>query len=126
MAEHTPAYVREHGPLEVPLRVVKLDDALATLKQEPGWTRDNRLAHTLAKQGNLRVVLTVMRAGAELREHKAEGALTLQCVEGRLRLRIPRNHPIELVAGEFVALDAGVSHTVEAVTECAFLLTIAQ
>src|SRR5579884_2624399 len=120
MSERTPAYIREHGPMEQPLRVVKLDDAVATLKQEPAWQRDTRLARTLTKEGRLRLVLTIMRAGARLHEHKAEGALTLHCVEGSLLLRIPENHPIELAAGELIVLDAGISHGVEAVTECAF------
>jgi len=124
--EHVPAYVREHGPLQLPLRVIHLANEIGTLKQEAGSDRDKRLARTLAKEGQLRLVLTVMRAGDRLQEHQTEGALALQCIEGSLRLHTQISHPIDLRAGELVALDGGVTHSVEAVTECAFLLTVAQ
>lgn len=48
--EHASACVQEHGPQELPLRVVKLNE-LVTRKQEPAWARDHRLARTLVKQG---------------------------------------------------------------------------
>lgn len=124
--EHVPAYVRQHGPLQTPVRVVQLANELATLRLEPVWQRGERVARTIAKEGKLRLVLTLMPAGTRLHEHRAEGALTLQCLAGRLRLEIEATHPLELIEGELVALDGGVTHTAEAVTECAFLLTIAQ
>lgn len=121
--EHVPAYVREHGPLETPVRVLQLANELALLKQEPGWQRDNRLAKTLAKEGSLALVLSVMRAGAHAQEHQAAGPVTIQCLEGTLRLQ-REGHPIDLVAGDIVVLDAGVPHSHEALTDCAILLTV--
>ena len=64
-----------------------------------------------------------MRPNAVLDEHKAAGAATVPCVSGRLKLRA-LGREIELIAGETVVLDREVVHTVEAVTESAFLLTI--
>lgn len=125
MAEQVPTYVREHGSLETPLRVVRFANEIATLKNEPAWQNGERVARTLAKEGRLRVVLSLMRRGSRLHEHQTEGATTIQCVEGRMRLLSP-GREIELLAGELVALDGGVRHSVEAATECAFLVTIAQ
>ncbi len=121
--EHVPAYVREHGPLETPLRVLRLANEIALLKQEPGWEHDNRLAKTLAKEGPLAVVLSVMRARAHAQEHRAAGPVTIQCLEGTLRLQ-RAGQPIDLVAGDMVVLDAGVPHSHEAITDCAILLTL--
>lgn len=67
-----------------------------------------------------------MRAGARLAEHQTEGALTLQCLEGCVRLSTAGGRPIDQRAGELVALDAGIKHSVEAATECALLVTVAQ
>jgi quercetin dioxygenase-like cupin family protein len=121
--EHVPAYVREHGPLATPVRVLQLANEIAMLKREPGWEQDNRLAKTLTKEGSLAVVLSVMRAGAHAQEHRAAGPVTIQCLEGTLRLQ-RAGHPIDLVAGELVVLDAGVPHSHEALTDCAILLTL--
>jgi quercetin dioxygenase-like cupin family protein len=125
MAEHVPAYVREHGPLETALRVVGFANEIASLKDEPTWQRGERVARTLTKEGRLRIALVLMRQGSRLHEHKTEGATTIQCLEGRMRL-LSLGREIELLPGELVALDGGVPHSAEAVSECAFLVTIAQ
>jgi quercetin dioxygenase-like cupin family protein len=125
MDEHVPEYIREHGPLEVPLRVLRFQDQISTLKGEPAWEHGERAAKTLAKEGNLRVVLTLMRPKTALREHQTAGATTIQCLSGRLTVSA-LGREIELVEGEMVALDREVVHTVEAANEAAFLLTIAE
>ncbi len=122
--EHVPAYVREHGPLDLPVHALQLANEIAMLKREPGWEHSDRLARTLAKEGPLSVVLSLMRAGARAQEHRAAGPVTIQCVEGRLRLHTT-GQPLELVAGEIVVLNAGIPHSHEAVTNCAILLTLA-
>jgi quercetin dioxygenase-like cupin family protein len=124
--EHIPAYVQEHGPLEIPLRLVRFDECIAALRLDPGWQRGERVAHTLVKEGLRRAVLTLLPAGAQLQEHQAGGAATIQCLQGRLRVQTAVAPPMDLGAGELVALDAGVRHSAEAITECAFLVTLAQ
>ncbi|HZQ34757.1 MAG TPA: cupin domain-containing protein [Dehalococcoidia bacterium] len=125
MAEHVPEYIREHGPLQTDLRQVRLADELRTLHQEPAWQRGERAARTLVKQGDLRVVLTAMRSGTSLKEHSAEGALTIYCVDGRMQVSAA-GCTLDLQPGDLIALDGGVQHSVDATLDCAFLLTIAQ
>ena len=122
--EHVPAYVREHGPLEVSVRVLQVAKEIAMLKREPGWAHGDRLAKTLAKEGPLALVLSLMKAGAKAQQHRAAGPVTIQCLEGKLRLHTT-GQPLELVAGEIVVLDAGIPHSHEALTDCAILLTLA-
>ena len=124
MAERIPTYTREHGPLQVPLRVINLGGEITMLKREKAWEQGKRVANTLAKEGDLSLVLTLMRPSTVLDEHKTAGATTIQCLSGRLKLRA-LGREIELIAGEMIVLDRDVVHTVEAVTESAFLLTIA-
>ena len=128
MAEqHVPTYIREHGPLATTVRSVRLREALDAIEQEPAWRGGSaeRLAHTLSKDGRLRVVLTRLRAGARLHEHRADGPVVVQCVQGHLRFTA-EGEPIELAEGQIVMLGARVPHSVEALDECAFLLTLAQ
>lgn len=121
--DHVPAYVREHGPREVPVRVLRFANEIGMLKREPGWQRDTRLAKTLAKEGPLAVVLSLVRAGTTV--HQATGPVTLQCLEGTLRVHYA-GHPLELVAGEMIVLDTDIPHSHEAITDCAVLLTMWQ
>jgi quercetin dioxygenase-like cupin family protein len=120
---HEPAYTREHGPMEVPVRVIQFQDQIRGLRKEPAWEQGNRAARTLVKEGGLRAVLTLMRAGAALHEHRTEGPVTIQCLAGHMALHA-HGQDVELVPGEMAALDSGVEHSVKAITESALLITI--
>jgi len=118
-----PAYIREHGPLETPLRVFHFESEVAGMKHESSWSRGDRIAKTLVKESGLTVVLTVMKADTQLQPHRAAGALTIQCLSGHIQFSALERR-IELGPGEMAALDGGIEHSVEAAEESAFLLTI--
>ena len=111
-------------PLASPVLRFRLAEEVARLRAEPDWTSGKR-AITLTKQQGLRVVLLALRAGAALHEHLTAGALTIQVLEGRLRLDAG-GETREIVAGELLALEPGLLHDVHAVDESVFLLTLAQ
>lgn len=126
MAEdQVPAYVREHGALESPVRLAHFSEELAAMKASRAWLDGDRTARTLTKDGALRIVLTAMKQGATLLEHHADGPLSLQCLAGTLRLSAA-GQTLELREGDIASIDAAIPHSVEALAECAFLLTIAQ
>lgn len=128
---------RRHGPGETsdspqrpaqrltgPAMTFDLQDAIARLRSEPAWQRGERNAITLIKEPDLRVILTALKAGAHVREHRVEGRFTVQPIVGRLRLHLP-DQQVDLAAGQLLALESGLAHDVEALEESAFLLTIA-
>ena len=94
------------------------------LRREESYRGRDRNAKTLVKEHGLSVVLTVLRSGARLQEHKTAGPLSIQTLAGHIRLHALEN-TIDLPVGHVVMLDGNVSHDVEAVEESAFLLTIA-
>jgi quercetin dioxygenase-like cupin family protein len=94
------------------------------LRQEESYRGGDRNAKTLVKEHGLRVVLTVMRSGARLQEHKTAGAVSVQTLTGHIRLHVLQD-TIDLPVGHVVMLDENISHDVEAAEESAFLLTIA-
>ena len=103
---------------------VDLTKEAATLRGESAWHAGDRNAVTLVKEGDLRQVLTVLKRGAILREHRVPGTAAIQVLSGRLRLHAGGD-TVELGPGQLVTLDAETAHDAEALEEAAFLISIA-
>jgi len=93
------------------------------LRREAAWAT-GRNARTLAKYDDLRVVLTVLKAGAHIPGHQTEGRISIQGVQGLVKVRA-EGRTFSLGPGVLLTLDRGVLHEVDAVDDSAFLLTIA-
>jgi quercetin dioxygenase-like cupin family protein len=134
------AQTRGHGPGETgptperdaqqltgPALSFGLTGEVEALRGEPAWERFDRNAKTLVKDGAFRVVLTALKAGAALDEHRVSARVMVQTVHGRLRVHLsaPDAAVIDLPAGHLAVLQPGITHRVEAVEESAFLLTVA-
>jgi quercetin dioxygenase-like cupin family protein len=89
----------------------------------PGDSRSGRRAQTLIKTDRLRVVLVTMRAGAELQEHTAPGPITIQALLGRFSVSVASEEH-DLAHGHLISIQTDVPHSVRAVEDGAFLLTI--
>ena len=87
------------------------------------WKLEDRIAKTLLKEGNFRIVLTLMKAGAVLKEQKAEGNVSIHVLRGRIRFRLDHD-TVEGEQRQMMTLKPGASHSVEALDEAAFLISI--
>ncbi len=92
------------------------------LRKEAFWSR-GRNAKTLAKHGDLRVVLEVMKAGQELRQHHADGTVLIQLLQGRVRSSM-LDQILELSPGQLLVLDPNLPHNLRALEDSVVLLTI--
>jgi quercetin dioxygenase-like cupin family protein len=102
-----------------------LQQELHNLRREDSWERETgRSSKTLAKYPDFRIVLILMRAATRMGEHRAEARISIQALAGKLRLHLPKQEPLELSAGQLLALECGMTHDVEALEESAFLLTV--
>jgi quercetin dioxygenase-like cupin family protein len=102
-----------------------LDDELASLRQEPSWLRSDRNARTLVEEPGFRMVLTALKAGTRVREHRTVGWLSIQTTLGHLRIHLPERE-VDLPRGRVLVLEPNVPHDVEALEiDSAFLLTVA-
>jgi quercetin dioxygenase-like cupin family protein len=108
--------------VEAILGEVRLKDEIARL--EPGDSRSGRRAETLIKSDRLRVVLITMRSGAELHEHSAPGPITIHALTGSFEVDIAGNDSRQLSAGDLLSIQTEVRHSVRALEDGAFLLTI--
>ena len=111
-------------PLDAPLLVFDLPALLAQVRQEPAYRTSDRNTLTLFKTDGMRLVLLALHAGAELKTHTAPGIISVQVLEGRLIFRTVEQ-ATELAQGQLLTLHAGIPHSVTAVTEAVFLLTLA-
>jgi quercetin dioxygenase-like cupin family protein len=96
----------------------------ATLRERAGAARSGRVAKTLVKEGHLRVTLILLRRGAALGAHQVDGVVSLQVLRGRARVSAG-GAIVDVSRGGLLVLDQGVTHTAEALVDCALLVTVA-
>jgi quercetin dioxygenase-like cupin family protein len=115
-------------PLHSPLQRFDLGAEAERLMEEGAWQRGQRNSITLRKGEGMNVVLLVMKAGDRLEEHAAPGPLSLSVREGRIRFMVAEEveeKVAEAGSDTLLTCDAGVRHTVEALSDAVCLLTIA-
>jgi quercetin dioxygenase-like cupin family protein len=118
-----PGRQREIEPYAAPELEFDLNAEIEQLRREPAW-QNGRNSKTLVKQPDFRLVLTVLRAGVRIASHRASGRISVQALGGHIRMHLP-DRAVDLPAGRLLALDRAVPHDVEALTDSAFLLSIA-
>ena len=93
------------------------------LKSAAEWQSTERHAVSLVKDTSLNILLMVLKRGARLHEHRTKGPIALQVVAGSIRFKTDAERLVS--AGEMIALDRNIAHSLEAVEESAILLTTA-
>ena len=97
---------------------------LQQLRGEESWQRETgRSSKTLAKYPDFRIVLVLMKANTQMKEHRAEGRISIHHLLGKICVHLP-DQKVSLTAGQLMVLDCGMVHDVEALEESALLLTI--
>ena len=100
-----------------------LAQQIRDLRQESYW-QSGRNSKTLVKYDDFRIVLTALQAKTTIHEHHSAGRISVQTVEGHLRMHAGGKE-FDLPAGRVLVLDRAMPHDVVAVEDSAFLLTIA-
>ena len=72
----------------------------------------------------MRIVLIGLHENAEMKPHKTKGVLTVQVLEGKIEFTAAKQNP-QLEKGQMIALQDNTIHSVKAVKESFFLLTLA-
>jgi len=117
------AGLRAPEAISEPIREMKVSEQLLDLWRGPGW-QARRSSKTLAKHPDLRIVLTALRARGYVHEHHAAGSVSVQALEGHLRMHVP-GRTVDLKPGDMIVLERAVPHDLEALTDSAYLLTVA-
>lgn len=82
-----------------------------------------RITSMLVRHPELRIVLVTMLAGTRWDDHKTDARISVQPLHGQIKFKTPGS-TVDLRAGQLLVLDPGVPHSVEAIEESVFLLTI--
>lgn len=103
--------------------VIDLPQFIKQIKEETTWKESDRNAITVFKTNGLRIVLIALHKGAEMAKHIAKGTISVQVLEGQLQFKIDMEF-IELNKGQMLALHERIPHSVLAIRESVFLLTL--
>ena len=103
--------------------VVQVNTLATELLDEARKHDSRRTAKTIVSGTSQRVTLIALAEGAELAEHEAPPAATLQVITGRVRLRTTA-HEWLLNSGDLAAAPRQ-RHSLQALTDAAGLLTVA-
>lgn len=81
------------------------------------------ISSTLVRADHLEVFRLILPAGKTAPEHKAAGAITIQCLEGTVELEAHGRTQL-MHAGSMVYLSDAEPHAVKALDDAALLVTI--
>jgi quercetin dioxygenase-like cupin family protein len=100
-----------------------LEELVSQLQREPLAPNRRHRQETLYRHGPLTIALFLFEQGASLPQHAAEGVVTVQVIQGRLKV-IAQEEEHDLPAGSLLVLAPGVRHDVQAIEPTRMLLTV--
>ena len=100
-----------------------LAQAMKEAERQKPW-QQGHTARMLLKKANFRVVLISMEKESVLKEHHADGPISVQVLKGSIRFSAQGEAPT-LGIGNIITLGASIKHEVVALEDSAFLVTIA-
>jgi quercetin dioxygenase-like cupin family protein len=109
--------------LDGPLLIFDLPAMMKKIKQEDSWENGQRNAITLLKSDNMRLVLIALRAGEEINFRQSDNLISLQLLEGNSEFRA-NDKTVVLKQGHLLTLHENIEHSLVAISETIFLLTI--
>lgn len=109
--------------LNAPLVELNPDKFIAQIKSETNWADGKQNAITIFKAQSMRIVLIGLQKGAEMKEHKAKGVISVQVLEGTINF-VTEHQTARIEKGQMIALQENITHSVSALTEAFFLLTL--
>ena len=109
--------------VDAALLKIDLDNFTKQIKEEQSWKDSDRNAITVFKTDGMRIVLIALHKNAAMKEHTADGIISVQVLEGKI-LFTTGEQTVELFKGQMLALHKGIPHSVVAQEETIFLLTL--
>ena len=123
MAEKKEPAVLKVRRLKADVMQFSVHEEMLQLVQRVAGNKSKRTAKTLVKEGPLRVLVVALDAGGKLEEHAVDGPFSVQCLMGRVTAHVAGNNK-ELMTGDLLVVDTGVTHDIEAKDAAALLITI--
>jgi len=122
--EATPQRPEGNRMINAPLLEIDLNKFLNQLKEEATWKESDRNSITIFKSDTMRIVLIGLHENTLLKTHKADGIISVQVLDGLMKFTA-EEQTVQLEKGQMIALQKKIPHSVLAVKETFFLLTLA-
>lgn len=101
-----------------------LNNFIDQVRNESTWRESDRNSITIFKSDKMRIVLLGLHKGAELTTHTAKGTISVQVLEGKINFTA-EPQIATLQKGQMIVLHEKIPHSVTALEESFFLLTLA-
>ena len=112
----------DHGNMAEEFGSFDLAREIASCERKKPW-QSGLYSKTLFKNHDFRVVLIAMENSAKMKEHHADGTISVQVLQGQIRVHA-QGQTYDLRPGNLFTLGASIKHDVESIGDSAFLLTI--
>ncbi len=109
--------------MDAPLVSMDIPEFIKQLKAEATWETSDRNAMTVYKTNGMRIVLIALHEEAVMKKHTADGIISVQVLEGEINFSTD-GQSVVIRKGQAIALHKGLPHSVKAVKESVFLLTL--
>lgn len=119
----TPQRPEGNRVLNAALVEMNLNNFIDQVKSESTWIDSDRNSVTIFKSETMRIVLLGLHENAELKTHKANGVISVQVLEGRIMFTTEQQQVV-IEKGQMIALQENIMHSVRALAESFFLLTL--
>lgn len=120
----TPLRPQGERILNASLVQMDLNKFIEEIKNEKTWQASGHNAMTLYKSEAMRIVLIGLHKNAELKTHTANGIISVQVIQGKIKFEAEGKTEI-LAPGQMIALQPNLPHAVLGEEESFFLLTLA-
>ena len=84
---------------------------------------NRRQSESLAREQGVSVIMMAMEEGDAIKEHSADGVVTVQALRGSMSVT-SLGETVDLLPSQMVLFQPGVRHSVQAVGRCVLLLTV--
>jgi quercetin dioxygenase-like cupin family protein len=109
--------------LDQPMMAFAIAEEISKIKADQPSTNQGKRSAVLAKNEHVSIVLATLARGEALQEHQTEGQITVTVIQGAIRFDA-LNERVRLNAGGLLTLRPGIRHSVEALEDSAFVITV--
>ena len=109
--------------LYAPLVQMNINKFIKQLKSEEAWKKDKHNTITIYKSNSTTIVLRGMHKKSKRKSGKVNSDATIQVLKGKIKI-LAGDTTIQLKRGQMLGISADTEHSVEAVRDSFYLLTV--
>ena len=121
--EGTPQRPQGERILDGSMVTMDLNFFINQVQNEAAWKETDRNAVTIFKSATMRIVLLGLHQNAALKTHTANGIISIQLLEGKINFSA-QEQTVTLQKNQMIALHENIPHSVVALEDSFFLLTL--